>query len=127
MELDLILKLLVGAATLMLTGLGVMSMFAPRKMIGNFAIEPIGVPGLSTIRSVIGGLFLSCVVILAHELITGETMGFVVVSLILGAVAIGRVVSIIADGLQKEVVPPLIVEIVIIAVLMSAHSNLAMA
>ncbi len=124
MEIELALKTLVGAATVMLAGLGVMSMFAPRRMVGNFSIEPIGVLGLSTIRSVIGGLFLSCVVILANGLISGQTMGFVAVSLILGAVAIGRVVSIVADGLQKEVIPPLVVEIIIIAILMTAHNNL---
>ena len=124
MELELALKILVGAATVMLAGLGVMSMFAPRRMMNNFSIEPVGVPGLSTIRSVIGGLFLSCVMILAHGLITGQTLGFVAVSLILSSVAVGRVVSIIADGLQKEVIPPLVVEIVIITVLMGAHINL---
>ena len=59
--MELALQILVGLATVMLLGLGTISMFAPRRMIKNFAIEPIGTAGLSTIRSVIGGLFFSCV------------------------------------------------------------------
>ena len=72
--MELIIQILVGLAALMLTGLGIMSMFAPRKMVGNFAIEPIGTAGLSTIRSVIGGLFLSSVALLAVGLLQGQTI-----------------------------------------------------
>ena len=36
--MDLALQVLVGLATLMLLGLGTMSMFAPRRMVKNFAI-----------------------------------------------------------------------------------------
>lgn len=123
--MDLVFQIAVGIATLMLTGLGIMSMFAPRKMVGNFAIEPVGVPGLSTIRSVIGGLFLASVALLAYGLTTGQTQGFVAVVLIMGVVAFGRIVGIIADGFDKAVIPPLVVELVIIAVLLTAHSQAA--
>lgn len=123
--MQLTFQILAGLAGVMLLGLGTMSMFAPRKMVGNFAIEPIGAAGLSTIRSVIGGLFLASVALIVIALATGQTLGFVAVAILLGAVAIGRVVGIIGDGFDKAVVPPLIVEIVIIAILISAHTQLA--
>lgn len=122
--MDLTLQILVGLATIMLLGLGTMSMFAPRRMVKNFAIEPVGTAGLNTIRSVIGGLFIASVALLIFGLLTGQTLGFVVVALLLGTVAFGRIVGIVADGFDKAVLPPLVVELVIIAVLMTAYVQL---
>ena len=122
--MELTLQILVGLATAMLLGLGTMSMFAPRRMVKNFAIEPIGIAGLSTIRSVIGGLFIASVAMLTFGLATGQTLGFIAVALLLGVVAFGRIVGIVTDGFDKAVVPPLVVELVIIAVLLSAHTQL---
>ncbi|MEM7300128.1 MAG: DUF4345 family protein [Pseudomonadota bacterium] len=119
--MELTLQISVGLATLMLTGLGVMSMFAPRRMVNNFAIEPIGNAGLSTIRSVIGGLFLASVAMLAFGLYTGQTLSFLAVATLLGVVAFGRVVGIVSDGYDNAVIPPLVVELVIISVLITAY------
>lgn len=123
--MELTLQIFVGLATLMLLGLGTMSMFAPKRMVSNFAIEPIGAAGLSTIRSVIGGLFLASVAMLAIGLTTGQTLGFLAVAILLGVVAFGRIVGIVLDGFDKVVVPPLLVELVIIGVLVTAHHQLA--
>lgn len=121
--MDILLQILVGLATVMLLGLGTMSMFAPPRMLKNFALEPIGVAGLSTVRSVVGGLFLTSVLLLSYGLASGQTEGFLVVALLMSVVAVGRVVGLIADGFDKAVIPPLIVELVIIAVLVSAHGQ----
>lgn len=123
--MELTLQILVGLATVMLLGLGTMSMFAPRRMVKNFAIEPIGTAGLSTIRSIIGGLFIASVAMLAFGLTTGQTLGFVAVALLLGVVAFGRIVGIVTDGFDKAVVPPLVVELVFIGVLLAAHTRLS--
>ena len=122
--MELTLQILVGLATLMLAGLGIMSMFAPGRMVSNFAIEPIGKPGLSTIRSVMGGIFLASVTMLVIGLATGQTLGFIGVAILLGVVAIGRVVGLLADGFDKAVLPPLIVELVIVSVLTAAYLEL---
>ena len=110
----------------MLSSLGLMSMFAPRRMIANFAIEPVGTTGLSTIRSVIGrsvsGLSWLMLVI---GLTTGQTLGYVAVAILMAVVAVGRIVGILADGFDKAVLPPLVVELVIIAVLLSAYYQLS--
>ncbi|UAB88183.1 DUF4345 family protein [Ruegeria sp. SCSIO 43209] len=119
------LNIFVILATIMLSGLGIMSMFAPRRMVANFAIEPVGTAGLSTIRSVIGGLFLASVTLLVIGLTTGQTLGFVAVAILMAVVAVGRIVGILADGFDKAVLPPLVVELVIIAVLLSAYYQLS--
>lgn len=123
--MELTLQIFVDLASLMLLALGTTSMFAPRRMVKNFAIEPVGTVGLSTIRSVIGGLFLASVAMLAVGLVIGQTLGFVAVAIVLGAVAFGRIVGIVTDGFDKAVVPPFVVEIAIIAVLLTAHVQLA--
>lgn len=115
------LNILVILATLMLSGLGIMSMFAPRRMVANFAIEPIGTAGLSTVRSVIGGLFLASVALLVTGLTTGQTLGYVAVAILIAVVAVGRVVGILADGFDRAVLPPFVVELFIIAVLLTAY------
>ncbi|MEM9630792.1 MAG: DUF4345 family protein [Pseudomonadota bacterium] len=119
--MDMTFQILVGMASAFLLGLGLMSMFAPRKMVGNFAVEPLGTPGLSSIRSVFGGLFLACVGMLVFGLMSGQTLAFVAVAIVMGAVAFGRIVGIVADGADKAVVPPLIVELVIAGVLVAAY------
>ncbi|MEW2919522.1 DUF4345 family protein [Ruegeria sp. ANG10] len=119
------LNIFVILATLMLSGLGIMSMFAPRRMVANFAIEPVGTAGLSTIRSVIGGLFLASVALLVLGLTTGQTLGYLAVAILMAVVAVGRIVGILADGFDKAVLPPLVVELVIFAVLLSAYYQLS--
>ncbi|MCL9780139.1 DUF4345 family protein [Vibrio sp. S4M6] len=119
--MDLTLQILIGLITLMLTGMGIMSMFAPTKMVTNFALEPVGKAGLNTIRSVIGGLFVASVVMLANGLISGDTEGYFFVAIIMLVAAAGRVVGLILDGFDKAVVPPLVLELVIAAILLYAH------
>jgi len=125
--MDMTLQILVGVACAFLSGLGLMSMFAPKKMLANFAVEPVGPAGLSSIRSVFGGLFLACVALLVFGLVAGQAQTFVAVAIIMGAVALGRIVGILFDGIDKAVVPPLIVELVIAGILIAAFVRLGAA
>ncbi|EGA71391.1 hypothetical protein VISI1226_11431 [Vibrio sinaloensis DSM 21326] len=119
--MDMTLQILVGLATFMLSTLGLMSMFAPQKMLANFSLQPVGNAGMNTIRSVMGGLFLASVFMLAQGLMSGDTEGYFFVAVVMVAVAIGRVVGLVLDGFDKAVVPPLVLELVIAAILMFAH------
>lgn len=122
--MDTILQLIVGAAALPLLILGTRSMFKPRGMGQAFAIQPQGAPGLSTIRSLAGGLFFASVTMLALGLSTGDTTWFLAVAVIMGAVVVGRLVGLATDGVNKAVLPPLVVEIVIGSALVAAHLGL---
>jgi len=119
------LQILVILTTFMLTMLGVMSMFAPKKMLSNFALEPVGNAGMNTVRSVIGGFFLAAVTMLVFSQITSQTLGYIPVAIMMLAVAIGRVVGLVLDGADKAVIPPLLLELVIAAVLLTAHYQAA--
>ncbi|MEN0068237.1 MAG: DUF4345 family protein [Myxococcota bacterium] len=122
--MDLVMQGLVGAMSVMVLGLGATSMFAPKAMIGNFAIEPQGRAGLNTIRGVIGGLFIACLGMLAAGLVTGETLWFLAVAAVFGVIALGRVVGLLFDGLDRTVIPPLLLELVFTGILVGAHAQL---
>lgn len=122
--METLLQVLVGLISAMLAGLGGASIFAPHKMLANFAIQPDGAAGLNTVRGVIGGLFLGSLGLLVFGLVSGQSQWFLAVAAVLGAVAVGRVVGLAADGFTKDVVPPLVLELVMVGVLVGAHSVL---
>lgn len=118
--MELTVQIPVALIAVMMAGLGIMSMFAPQKMLGNFGLQPLGVQGYSTVRAVIGGLFLASLGLLVYGLLSGEARWFLAVAALMSAIAAGRIVSLVTDGFDRSVIPPLVVELVIVAVLMVA-------
>lgn len=51
--MEMVIQGLIALIALALFGLGTKSMFAPKSMLKNFAIEPVGTAGLNTIRGVL--------------------------------------------------------------------------
>lgn len=123
----IVVNILIALICLALFVLGMMSMFAPKRMVNNFSIQPDGAAGLNTIRGVIGGLFVAGVTMLLAGLATGETIWFLAVAILLGAVALGRIVGIVRDGFEKSVAPPLVLEFAMIAILLAAHVQMGTA
>ena len=119
-----VIQILVGLAGLMLFGLGATSMFAPKKMLKNFAVEPLGNPGLNTVRANIGGSFLGAVSMLILGYLQSQTLWYLAVAILVGVVAVGRIVGIMFDGFDKAVVPPLVVELAMIAIFVTAYFQL---
>jgi hypothetical protein len=122
--MDLTLQVVIGLLCVPLLALGIKSMFAPGRMLDDLAIDPRGVAGLSTVRGVVGGLFLSCVAMLVLGLVQHQTVWFLAAALVMGVAAVGRLVSLAADGYESAVLRPLVVEIVIVFVLVGAHIRL---
>lgn len=123
--MELPLRILIGLLCIPLTALGIRSMFVPKSMGEAQAIAPDGAAGLNTIRGLIGGFFLGCVAMLVLGLTTGDTLWFLSVAILMGIIAIGRLVGIGVDGFDKAVAPPLLVELVIVGVLIAGHLTLA--
>ena len=122
--MDLVFQSLVGLVILALVALGTMSMFVPQRMAKNFAIEPVGAAGLNSIRSMIAGPIVAGIGLLIFGLATGQTLSFLIVAIIVSVTIFGRIVGIFADGFDREIVPPLITEAVIVAILFTAYSQL---
>ena len=99
-------------------------MFAPKSMVRILAVEPVGAVGLNTIRGFLGGLFIGCSIVLATGLVTGNTTFILAVAMIMSVVVVGRFVGIAVDGFDKQVVFPLVVELVMVTILLVAHTQL---
>ena len=123
--MEFALQALVGLLCLPLTALELRSLFAPAAQAVDMGIAPQGAQGLNTVRGVIGGFFLACVAMLATGLVTGATEWFLAVAFLMAAVIAGRVVGLVADGLDKAVLPPIAVETVIATVMIGAYLGLA--
>jgi len=54
----------------------------------------------------------------------GQTLWLIAVAAPLGAVALGRLVGLALDGFDRAVAPPLVVEVVMVAVLLASHALL---
>ncbi len=119
--MSIALQVVVGLFTLPMVALGLKAMFAPATMLETLAVEPKGAPGLNTVRGLAGGFFLASAVMIAAGLATGDTVWFLALAVLMGVAAVGRVVGIAADGFDKEVVRPTVVEVVMAVVLVAAH------
>ncbi|MEM8923843.1 MAG: DUF4345 family protein [Actinomycetota bacterium] len=123
--MDTVLPIIIGLLAVPLTALGLRSMFLPTNMGDAVGLTPDGVPGLSEIRSVLGGLFLASVAMIITGLVTDDTTWFLAVAVIMIAAVIGRLVSLATDGFTQAVLPPLVIELVIAGVLVLGHYTLS--
>ena len=119
------MQVIVAIIAVPLFALGIRSMFMPANMGDAVGITPIGIPGLSEIRSHLGGLFLATVTMIVAGLATDDTTWFLAAATVTAAVAVGRIVSIATDGFHKAVVPSLVIELVMSGALLAAHNTLS--
>lgn len=119
--MPLFFKILAVVFCIPLFALGMRAMFTPGSIGEAMSIEPHGALGESTIRSVIGGMFISCVAMLSIGVATTQTLWFVAVAIVMCAIIIGRIIGLALDGIDKGVIPPLIIELIIAGGLFAAH------
>ncbi len=119
------IKIVIALLCLPLLALGIATMFNPTGMLDKFAVEPEGIHGLNTIRADIGGLLLGTVFMMVMGLWRNNTTWFLAAAVLMGTVVFGRLVGLAIDGVDAAVVPPLVVELVIVGVMLLAHWRLA--
>jgi len=122
--MDALLQGLVGLSCLFLVGLGAKTMFMPKSMFGILAVESDGAAGLNTIRGFLGGLFIGSSIVLFTGLATGNKTFFLAVAMVMGVVVIGRLVGIALDGFDKKVAFPLVAEMVMVTIFVTAYTQL---
>lgn len=107
------LKVLVGIIGLYLIAIAGMWMLMPEAMSAQFAITLNGVQGLNTGRGDIGGMFLATGILCLLGLRRHESASVFLYSgsIILAAIAFGRLIGFVADGLIVMTIVPFIVEL----------------
>jgi vacuolar-type H+-ATPase subunit I/STV1 len=121
--MDLVIIGLVGLVALMMLALGVIPMFTPKKAVEKYHVKPDDIVGLNLLRSMIGGSFIANLVLIVLGLLTGQTIWFLAVAVYMGIVAIGRIIGIVVDGYHKEMLIPLVAEVVIVVIMVAAHNQ----
>ena len=116
---------LLGALALVTFGLwklflGLRWMFAPYGIAAEQSITLGDVVALNTARGDLGGAFVAAGVLCAIGLRTGQGIWLQAVAVIVGSVAVGRVVGMVSDGFATSSLVPFAVEVVMVAVLLAA-------
>jgi hypothetical protein len=113
-------KVLVSVAGLLLAVLGLRWMLAPAGIATEQGITLGTALALNTARGDLGGFFLGGAILCALGVRTGDGRWLQAVALVVGCVAFGRVVGMIADGVAAEAAVAFVVELGMIAVFLSA-------
>ena len=123
--MQIALKILVGLIALLLLFMGVSAMLAPSGAAVNFGVTPEGIVGLSTLRGDIGGMFVAGGVMLTLGILRGQTIWFLATALLMGLIALGRLIGFVVDGVEQSVLTPFIFELVFVAIFVVAHRQLS--
>jgi len=102
-------------------GIALNFLFDPLAGAAQFAVVPEGIRGLNTVRGDLGGLFLGAALLLGTGLLRGQTVWFLAVAVVMGAIAVGRLLGFALDGWSGNSVMEFAGELGIIAVLVLAH------
>ncbi|MEM7284919.1 MAG: DUF4345 family protein [Actinomycetota bacterium] len=104
-----------------LAGLGFRALLMPTNMADAVGLTAPEVPGLSEVRSVLGGLLAGSAALIVTGLVSDEPTWFLAVAVLMGVALVGRLVSLVVDGFSAEVIPPIAVEAVIgVAMILTA-------
>jgi len=113
----LLSKTLVGLVALFFVVWGVRFYFTPDAMAQAFSVVPTGIAGLATVRGDLGGAFLATGVFAALGVWKGAAHWLWSAIIVIGAIAVGRIVGFVVDGTDPMTIMPFVVELVFIAML----------
>ncbi len=116
--MQVVARILVGLVALFFLAFSFRFFFLPEGIAADFAIAPLGVAGLSTIRGDLGGAFFAIGVFALLGLRAGATQWLYASAAIVGAVAFGRTVGFAIDGLLTTTLVPFLIEVAFVAILL---------
>ena len=100
--MDTTMQIIAAILAVPLAGLGLRSLLMPASMATAVGLEAPGIPGLSEIRSVLGGLLAGSAALIAIGIATNDPQWFVAVAVLMGVAILGRLISLAADGLRPR-------------------------
>ena len=112
-----VIRLVLGLIAAFFIIFGLRFMLTPEAMAVEFFISPVGAAGLSTVRGDLGGAFLGIGTFIILGLRPLATQWLHAAALILGTIALGRVVGFAVDGAVPSAVTGCIVEVVFVVLL----------
>ena len=110
----------VGITALLLAYLGVRWMFAPESIALEQGITLQGLPALSLARADLGGFFVGAALLCALGLRARQGELLNAVAVLIGAIAVGRTIGLVADGFHGTMALFVGIEIAVVAILLLA-------
>ena len=118
------LRIFITLLSIPLIVLGLKTMFDPTSMIEKWGMEPLGLTGLNSLRSMFPGVLVGSGLMMLMGIWKRNTTWFLATALLMGVVAFGRILSFALDGFDSASVPPTVVELLALAVLVVADKRL---
>lgn len=113
-----ILRLLVGLVGLFNIAIGLAFLFNPAGAAANFFLIPDGQQGMATLRADFPGFFITGGSFALLGAVQRDARALLVPVLLLAIAITGRSVSLVADGIGPEAIPPMLAEAVMIGLLL---------
>ncbi len=118
------IKIFIGLLSIPLFVLGLKTMLDPTSMIEKWGMDPLGLTGLNSLRSMFPGILVGSGLMMQMGIWKKNTTWFLAAALLMGVVAFGRILSFAIDGFDPASVPPTVVELLALAVLVFADKKL---
>jgi hypothetical protein len=123
--MNLVVRLVIGLIGLFFLIFGLRFVFTPDVMAAEFFLSPLGVAGLSNLRSDLGGAFLAIAVFIALGLRAGATVWLHAAAIAIATIAVARAVGMVLDGPAESVIIAFVAEVVFVALLLIGGRRLA--
>jgi hypothetical protein len=109
---------LVGLFNLMI---GLRFLFVPAQMANEFALSPLGIPGMATMRADFPAFFLTGAAFALIGAWRVDAKALLIPLMLLGVAIFGRFVSVALDGIAPTTFLPMIAEAVMIGLLLVGY------
>jgi hypothetical protein len=119
------MRIAVGLVGLFNILLGLGFLLSPVQLAARFALSPVGIQGLATIRADFPAFFLTGAAFALIGAWRGDPKPLIVPVVLLSTALFGRFVSIAIDGVVPTTFPPMIAEAVMIVTLIVARRAFA--
>jgi len=115
--MTLIARILIGLIALFFLLFAFRFYFMPEAIAAEFFVAPMGNAGLSTIRGDLGGAFFAIGTFALLGIRTGAAHWLHSAAAIIAAVAVGRIIGFVLDGVAPTALVAFTVEVVFVVVL----------
>lgn len=104
--------------------MGLLAWVSPAQIGAILGLEPVGNLGVHSLRGDAGAVFLASALGCGLALFKGKVIGLKLPIILYGLVLIGRLISLVATGGGQDVVMPIMIEVVLIALSVFAYKTL---
>ncbi|MBU6165718.1 MAG: hypothetical protein KGQ52_06255 [Alphaproteobacteria bacterium] len=118
------LRLLVGAVGVFNILIGLLFLFNPAGAAANFFLIPDGSQGMATLRADFPGFFITGGGFALLGALQRDARALLVPVMLLAIALTGRCVSLLADGMGPDAIPPMLAEAVMIGLLLACRRSL---